>query len=164
MTQKPENINYNAYVDDGEDIAPPKANEKLAKRSRFNRGEEKKTPQDLDKKILAHQKKDLDVKNQVIELTNMFMGVVKDTTLDANKNPAKKDQESEIIKSLCALCLQMNNDQNQPEGIGSIGLNNLLLRTILIQRDAINNLSYQVHQLKKGIADVIEALNEDENG
>jgi hypothetical protein len=165
---KPEKINYNAFTDDQEEAAPPKANlkENLAKKSRFAKDDDapKKTAVDFDKEVVNHQKNENDIRQRVMELSNKFKSALKDKTLEENKGPIKKDYESEIINQLCDVGLRMNNDQNQPEGLGSIGLSNLLFRAILIQRDMINEQSFQISQMKRVLLDIKKAIEDDENG
>jgi len=163
---KPEKINYNAFTDDQTDAAPPKANlkENLVKKSRFAKDDDapvKKTAIDFDKEVINHQKNENDIRQRVMELSGKFKSTLKDRTLEENKGPIKKDYESELINQLCDVGLRMNNDQSQPEGLGSIGLNNLLFRAILIQRDTINDLAYQVVQMKKVLSDIKKAIDED---
>ena len=55
----------------------------------------------------------------------------------------------------------MNNDSNQPEGAGSIGLESLLLHTVLIQRDKINELEFEINKMKKILLDIKRTLEED---
>jgi hypothetical protein len=72
-----------------------------------------------------------------------------DKTLPDNKGPAKKDMEKQVIKQLVDLGLQLNNDQNKPEGIGSIGLINLTMQLMLEQRNRINELEHKLHYFMK---------------
>ena len=47
------------------------------------------------------------------------------------------------------LAVDVNNDPNEQEGMGSLMWIVLLLKTLLMQRDRINQLEYVVSQLEK---------------
>jgi len=63
--------------------------------------------------------------------------------------PIQKDLESDVARQIVDISLALNNDQTKPEGIGSAGCIMLLLRSVLIQRDIINELSYKVSVMEK---------------
>lgn len=164
----PEKINYNAFSDDNvNDIDHPVSGLKssLAKKSRFSRPEDnmpKRTKADFDQEVSQHQKGELEIRNKAAEVSMKFKSLLKDKTVPENRSPLKKDLEEQIIKQLCDVGLKLNGDQNQPEGVGSIGLLNLMMHTILIQRDEINQLSYKVNKLNTSFDTIIKALEEEE--
>lgn len=164
MNKDPEKINYNAFVDDSEEIQQqsPKIKESLSKKSRFAQEAPKQTSVDFDHKVAEFKQKDIDLKNKIADLSTKYKNIIKDQTLEENKGPAGKEFEKEVIRQLCDIGLHLNNDSSQPEGIGSIGLTNLLLNVILLQRNAINSLSFNVSKIKASIAEVLDMLKEDE--
>ena len=164
MNKDPEKVNYNAFVDDSEEIQKqnPKIKESLAKKSRFVNETPKQTSVDFDHKVAEFKQQDVEIKNKIADLSTKYRNIIKDQTLEENKGPAAKTFEKEVIKQLCDVGLRLNNDSSQPEGIGSIGLTSLLLNIILIQRDTINSLSFQVSKINAAIKDVLDALKEDE--
>lgn len=164
MIKDPEKINYNAFVDDAEEIQQqnPKIKEALSKKSRFAQEEPKKTSVDFDHKVAESRQQDIDIKNKISDLSTKYKNIIKDRTLEENKGPPHKEFEKEVIRQLCEVGLMLNNDSSQPEGIGSIGLTNLLLNIILLQRNNYNLLAYKISKIEAAISDVMAALNEDE--
>lgn len=75
--------------------------------------------------------------------------IINDTTLTENKNPILSNLESEVIEALFTLGMDMNTDPNQVDGAGSMGIIALMLKMLLIQRDRINKLSYDLSILNK---------------
>lgn len=145
-----DNTNYNAFRDD---IQPKQQNAGLKvgnDKSKYNK-EQVFHSTTFDQEVLSHVKDQNDQKYKAMELSKKFWSAIKDTTLSRNKGPNKKELESQTAKDLCQLALELNSDQSQPEGIGSIGIITLLLNTVLYQRDMINNLSYEVSLLNKKI-------------
>jgi len=91
-----------------------------------------------------------DKKQKALELTKQFWNVIRDKTLPENKGPLKKDLEKEISNKLISYAIEINgyvdvtdDDGNilgkEPDGMGSVGLIALLMKTVLYQRD-VNNL------------------------
>lgn len=167
--QSTEKINYNAFGDDNaNNVAQPTPGlkESLAKKSRFLRPEDnlpKRTKEDFDKEVSQHQKSEMEIRNQAAEMAMKFKSLLKDRTVLENKSPLKKDFEEQVIRQLCDVGLKLNNDPNQPEGIGSIGILNLMMHAILIQRDTINNLSHKVSKMHIALETIIKAIEDDEN-
>ena len=57
--------------------------------------------------------------------------------------------EKEVILNIIQLASEVNNDANESEGIGSLSWIAQLFKTVLYQRDRINNLEYALTQLEK---------------
>lgn len=81
------------------------------------------------------------------ELASSLLELMNDKTLAANKNIIQKDVERETLSNLLKLAEEINNDENENEGTGSLFLNTLLFKCILLQRDKINALEYEVSKL-----------------
>lgn len=81
------------------------------------------------------------------ELASSLLELMNDKTLAANKNIIQKDVERETLSNLLKLAEEINNDENENEGTGSLFLNTLLFKCILLQRDKINALEYGVSKL-----------------
>lgn len=111
--------------------------------------EQRHSKDDFQNKINEHQNKEIEIKEKIASLSTQFVSFIKDQTLAENKSPIKLDLEKDISRQLVNLCLELNNDDTQPEGIGSAGMIMLLLRTTLIQRDIINNISHELDQIKQ---------------
>ena len=88
---------------------------------------------------------------EAAQLTLAFKKVVLDKTLPINKSILAKDAEHSLITNLIELGTAMNNDVREKEGIGAMGNIALLLGTLLVQRDRINELGYVVEQLERKV-------------
>jgi hypothetical protein len=80
-----------------------------------------------------------------------FFAAIKDRTLPENKSIQDKEHEKEVLNNLAKVANVLNNDETQPEGIGSVALIKLLLETVLYQRDLINILGYNTSVLDSKI-------------
>ena len=86
------------------------------------------------------------------ELAMAFKKALEDKTLPDNKSAIAKDIERSLIDGFVELGTVMNNDTREKEGMGSMGVCALLLRTVFIQRDRINELDYAREQMEQRIA------------
>jgi hypothetical protein len=105
-----------------------------------------------------------DYKQRTWELSTRFKSMIEDKTLSENRTIISKDLEKEVLDKLVALSSEMNSDDNQPEGIGSIALSMLILKMLLLQRDTINSLAYKVDRLEKNnskLENTVKTLLED---
>jgi len=118
-------------------------------KSKFKPKENKKTQQDFEKEISELQKNDEAVKLKAMQLSRRFMDAVNDKTLPENRGIVGKDVEKELINNLGSLALHINNDENQPEGIGSIGLITVLMNSLFNMRDRINEQSHKIYLLEQ---------------
>jgi hypothetical protein len=92
--------------------------------------------------------KDEEYKKKFFEYSTMFKKIVGDSILEENKTELSKSVEKDIVNKLINLASEMNSDENQPEGIGSIALITLMLKICLSQRDSINELKYKIYLLE----------------
>jgi hypothetical protein len=88
------------------------------------------------------------------DLALRFKRTLDDKTLPQNKNPFQQAAESELLTNLVQLSVDMNTDEHEQEGMGSVGLSALLLKTVLIQRDRINDLEYKLSLLDKQVKEL----------
>lgn len=165
MNESPERVNYNAFAEDNRDTDYNNNNNKNIKldqnKSRFSKSPEQKPSQEqFNRDVHEYKKKDLDIKSKISDLSSKYKMIIVDKTVTENKSPIQKDLELSVISELANFGLELDNNENQPEGIGSIGLCNLLLHVNLSQRDIINNLSYKVSVLHNEI----EKLKKEKNG
>jgi hypothetical protein len=120
-------------------------------KSRFTKkSEEKKQIQaNFNEQVEGYQEQQSAIVKKTAELTTQFNNFIKDSTLKENKGPIQLEMEKQICKDLVDLSLELNQDQTQAEGIGSAGLNLLLLKIVMYQRDKINELGYKLSKLEK---------------
>lgn len=120
-----------------------------SQKSIFENLPKKPTPEDFEKKVAAVQEKAVGYKQRAAELALQFKKTVEDKTLAANKNVFAIEVEKEILTKMVQLAIEINNDPNEQEGMGSLSWITLLFKTVLSQRDRINNLEYMVSILEK---------------
>lgn len=91
-------------------------------------------------------------KKRIADLVLKFWSLTKDKTLDSQKGPLRKNLELEIISGLINISQEMNNDLNDKnEGTGSIGLSQLLLKSIFYLKGELNEALYRINLLEKEI-------------
>jgi hypothetical protein len=93
--------------------------------------------------------KDQEYKQRGLELFTKFKKMVEDTILADNRSQLTKEIENEVVSKIIQLASEMNDDENQPEGIGSIVVSTLLMKMVLVQRDVINKLAYKIDRIEK---------------
>jgi len=109
------------------------------------------TADQFSEEITDYQNKEKMLANRTLDASIRFRDALNDKTLSENKTPQDKDIEKSIMKELCQVALEMNNDENKPEGAGSVGLHSLILNMFLLQRNTINSLNYKIFKLSEEI-------------
>lgn len=99
----------------------------------------------------AHSKYE-EYKQRTWELGSKFKAMVEDKILNVNKSVLSKGIETETLNKLVALASEMNEDDNQPESIGSTALAHLVMKMMLVQRDTINGLLFRLDKLEQANA------------
>lgn len=89
-------------------------------------------------------------KQRSLDLTSKFKLMIEDKILPDLKSPLTKGIESETMSKLLAFAIDLNEDVNEREGMGSSVLAFLALKMLLVQRDTINILQYKVDKLERG--------------
>lgn len=82
------------------------------------------------------------------ELIPLFLKMLNDKTLPENRSILTNDLEKEIIGNMMQLGLDMDADIAEKDGAGSIGLCVLLMKCLLLQRDKMNTIEYNLLQVK----------------
>lgn len=115
----------------------------------FDKIPPKPSQKSFEKQVQSIQEKNNQYKQRAAELAIQFKKSVEDKTLPQNKNMFASEIERELLSKMIELAVEINNDPNEQEGMGSLGWIALLLRTILSQRDKINKLEYNLSTLEK---------------
>lgn len=89
---------------------------------------------------------------QILELGSKYLSLMKDKTLFQNKGPTDFSIEKEILGNLISFAIEVNTDEVEPEGMGSVGLLTLLFKSAILMRDNFNQVEYRLEQLEKQIA------------
>ncbi len=138
-----------------EKIEKKTSNVKLdASKSRFaSKANDKQTSSgNLHDQVSEFKEHEKQVAQEIMSLSRTYMGFIKNKTVRENKSPIEDDLEKETVQKLIQISMELNNDDTQPEGIGSLGLINLLFRSVLAQRDIINNLEYRYELLNRKLS------------
>ena len=91
-----------------------------------------------------------------VELAKQFVDFVRDKTLSENKTIIAKGIEIDLCNKLVLMALEINEDDTEREGMGSVAIINLLLKTVFIQRDIINSIDYKVVKLEKQLSSLVQ--------
>lgn len=88
-------------------------------------------------------------KERAWNLGAKLKSLMESKVLPENKTAVLKGLESETLQELSQLATDINVDEDQLEGSGSVALSQLILKMMLIQKDQINALAYHIDQLEK---------------
>lgn len=128
----------------------------------FDKIPKKPSQADLDKRVKDMQERNTGYKARAAELAIAFNNIIKDKTLRSNKNVIQRDMERELIDDMITFAFQVNEDVGEQEGAGSVSVILLLLKSILFQRDRMNELEFAQSQDKKmldALTKKLEALD-----
>lgn len=107
------------------------------------------------KKSISFEEKANDVFNnyntrnlKCIDLGKKLILFLEDKTLLENKSPVNKNLEAQVVSEFIEICNEINNDESEKEGIGSMAVMTLLIKTVLHQRDKMNEIYYKLHKLE----------------
>lgn len=90
------------------------------------------------------------------ELAIAFNKLMADKTLQSNQDIFTSSIEKDVIKKLLQLSIDLNNDPNEKEGIGSTALFSIMLKNSISNRNRMNAMEYEIHQLKIQIKELKE--------
>ncbi len=109
------------------------------------------TQQEFQEKVKQAVDKNISYKEKAASLATQFKKMMQDKTLPQNKNVFAQGLEKEVLANMIQLAVEINNDPNEQEGMGSLTWITLLLSSCLSQRDKINQLEYLISDLQKTI-------------
>jgi hypothetical protein len=136
-----EEENTEAYV--------PKSSLKPVGKSMFDNQPKRPNRQEFEKRVGETQDRLSGYNKRAASLFLQFSKTMEDKTLTQHKNIFNRETENELLKEIIKLSQEMNNDQNESEGAGSIASIILLFKTCISQRDKYNDLAYNVAVLQK---------------
>lgn len=126
-----------------------------SQKSIFDTMAKKPTQNDLDNKVKKMNSQSTKYKMRASELTIQFNKVMADKTLAQNKNIFQQDLEKDLLLQMIQLAIDINNDDAESEGMGSVSWIVLLFKTCFAQRDRVNNLEYSISKLESKISPAI---------
>ena len=102
--------------------------------------------ENADKTVQYHNEKE----NLAVDLVSRYLKLTEDKTLVRNRGSIANDVEREIRQKIIQLALDMNNDETEEDnGKGSVVVLSVVTKVLLTYRDRINDLEYEVQQLKR---------------
>ena len=105
-----------------------------------------KFSQNADRTVVHHTESS----KKAVEVITRFMNLSQDKTLKINRGSIAEDVEREARQDILQLALDLNNDESEPDnGKGSVVVVSLLSKILLTYRDRINELEYELLQLKR---------------
>lgn len=135
----------------GPDEYTPKGGVKQqpGQKSMFDGKPKRQTPQEFQQKVQQTQDKLVGYNRRAAELYAQFQRAMADKTLSQNRNVFAADTEREMLQNLLQLAAEINEDPNEQNSGGSLTLDILLLKTVMFQRDRINELEYGLVTMQK---------------
>lgn len=135
---------------DDEQVSPKVGLKKVSsQKSIFESMPKKPSQEEFNQKVKQVQEKSSSYKVKAASLASQFNKAMADKTLSENKNLFQAEVEKDLMTQMVQLAIDINNDPNEQEGMGSLGWITLLMKTCFSQRDRINKLEYAVQQLEK---------------
>jgi hypothetical protein len=121
------------------------------------------TQQEFTQQVQTSQEKLSGHKKRAAELFIQFNRTMSDKTLPLNRNILNAETEKEMLQNMIQLAIDINDDPNELEGMGSLTWITLLFKTCLSQRDRMNELEYMVSMLQKKTDNtaLIEIINKE---
>jgi hypothetical protein len=153
MTVKPRSFNDTLTA---ETLQPKMGIKAQSQKSIFDGQPKKPTEQQFQQQVAQMEAANSLLKQQAIEMAEKFRNLIKDKTLDKNKNSFMRDYEKEVIGQMISWSEAANSDETEPEGAGNLGLISLLIRTCFYQRDRINELEYTISKIDQKIQATVE--------
>lgn len=118
-------------------------------KSMFDGKSKKPTQQEFQQQVQQTQEKMSGYKKRAADLFVQFSRAMSDKTLAQNRNVFNNESEKELLQNMIQLAIDVNNDPNEQEGMGSLTWITLLFKTCLSQRDRMNELEYALGLLQK---------------
>jgi len=122
-----------------------------SQKSIFDSMPKKPSPEEFSQQVKKIQETASHHKAKAADLAFQFNKAMADKTLPQNRNMFQQEMERDLLTQMIQLAIEINNDPNEKEGMGSLSWITLLLKTCLSQRDKINRLEYAVSQIEKKI-------------
>lgn len=120
----------------------------------------KKLSPNIDEVARGVEKKKLTYKEIAADLSLQFKKAMSDKTLPENKNVFQIEAEQEMLSKMVKLAVDVNTDENEDEGMGSLMWVILLLKTNLNLRSQINLLEYELAR-QKNVVNKLEKMSEE---
>lgn len=134
-----------------EEEAEASRNQGLKLQPSRSRLEHKRVQQDFQQQVMTTHKRLEGHLKDAYELGTEFTKLMLVTKVAENLGPYERSFEKEIVRKLIDYAITVNNDDQEQEGMGSVSLITLLLKTTFKMRDKMNQLSYENHLLERRV-------------
>lgn len=136
--------------EDKKDYTPKATMKKVGTKSMFDDQPKKSSPQEFQQQVDQVQDNQTNNKKRAAELFLLFQKTRDDKTLAQNRSIFAREAETEMLKNMLQLSIDINDDQNEPhEGMGSLAWITLLFKSCLAQRDRLNEVEYALQTMQK---------------
>lgn len=146
---KEERVSFETEMTDEE--AEASRNSGLKIKPSRSRAVQKQAQEDFQQQVMRTNKRLDGHLKDAYELGIEFTKLMSDTRIADNIGPYERSFEKEIVRKLINYAITVNNDDQEQEGMGSVSLITLLLKTLFKLRDKTNQLSYDNHLLARRI-------------
>lgn len=121
--------------------------------------QQKEQLQENAQRIVADQNKKL---SETKELAQQFLDLLRDKKLAKNKTQINLEVEKEVQQKLINFLIELNNapeEEQQNDGMGSATICMLILKSLFIQRDRMNELEYRLETMHKNLESIVKNQN-----
>jgi hypothetical protein len=123
-----------------------KSAEKLAQEKKEREEYKARFEDNAEKTVKYHEQQG----GRAVQIISRYMKMTEDKTLAQNRGSIANDVEREIRQDLIQLALDLNNDEfEEDNGKGSVVVLSALTKVLLQYRDRINQLEFEIQQMKR---------------
>ena len=102
--------------------------------------------ENANKTIKYHDEKS----KRAVDIISRYLKMTEDKTLNRNRGSIANDVEREIRQQVLQLAIDMNNDETEEDnGKGAVIVLSMVTKVLLMYRDRLNDLEFEVQQLKR---------------
>lgn len=121
---------------------------------------QQQTFEERAEQLIANQNEQMD---QGLQLAKEFLDAVRSKVLPANRGTLGDDHERALRDRFVDMVVALNNNPHEKyDGAGSAYALKLLMRTVFLQRDKINDLAYRLQVLEKKVSSIEPPRGSDE--
>jgi len=127
---------------------------KIKTKAAAQREQAEKEREDYKNKFEINAEKTVQYHNEksshAVDIISRYLRMIDDKTLIRNRGSIANDVEREIRQQVIQLALDMNNDENEEDnGKGAVVVLSAVTKVLLMYRDRLNDLEFEVQQLKR---------------
>lgn len=146
---KESRISFDSGMTDEEIEASRNAGLKISpSRTRIVKKQER---QNFQQQVMGTHKRLEGHLKEAYDLGVEFTRLMADTRLPDNIGPMDKSFENEIVRKLINYAMTVNSDPQENDGMGSISLVTLLIKTMFKMRNRANEMAYDRHLLERRV-------------